>query len=192
MEEPNLDIPSWEAEPIDGPELPPFSPGPGAIPGPGEKEERAVAESKYLVIGLAGLDYAIALDHVLEIDHPRAITPLPHVPEWLLGISQVRGDILSVVDLQGLLNLERGRPPRAGRLLVVRDLRDGLTVGLLVERVREIARVPESSITPPAEPAPAALAPYLNRVLNHWQRQLPVLDLERLLQSPELRQFEPN
>lgn len=184
MDEPDLDLPTWAAEPLEAPELPSLSPLPEE-----EKEESVFAESKYLVIGLAGTDYAVALHHVLEIDYPRAITPLPHLPEWLLGICQVRGDILSVIDLPGLLNLERVRPNRSSRLLVVRGGPDQLIVGLLVEYVRAIVRFPADSLVPPAELAAGVLGSYLGGVMNQSQRQLPMLDLERLLQGPELRQL---
>jgi purine-binding chemotaxis protein CheW len=193
LEEPGLDLPIWEAELIETPELPC---SPAELPEPelvrGEDSGTAAGpQLRYLVITVAGLDCAVALPHVLEIDHPRAVTPLPNVPRWLQGISQVRGDILSVVDLPGLLRLERGGPVRSSRLLVVRSLRDGLTLGLLVERVREIVRVPDGPLDPLAEPVPEGLARYLEGAIRTAQRPLPVLDLERLLQGPELRQFEP-
>jgi len=64
----------------------------------------------YLQFILAGHDYAVGLTNVLEIGSPAAITPLPHVPEWLLGVSNLRGDILSVVDLRLFFGLPRARP----------------------------------------------------------------------------------
>jgi purine-binding chemotaxis protein CheW len=152
----------------------------------------------YLVFSLAGADYAVDLANVREIGPPPGVTPLPHVPDWLLGVSNVRGDIVSIVDLRLFLGLpgNGARDPVAGhyrrpRVLVVHSARDDLTTGLLVDGARSICRLTDDRITDVTAPVEQPVAPYLLGQADHAARPLRVLDLERLLQSPEMRPFEP-
>jgi purine-binding chemotaxis protein CheW len=157
-----------------------------------ERGEPALpAGVQHLIFTLAGIEYAVDLGGVRAIDYPPPVTPLPHVPDWLLGVGNLRGDVVSVVDLRGFLGLERTPSDRSCRLLVVRSRQDGLTAGLLVDGVREVFHLSSDDITAPkdafAEPAQA----YLGGVVPRGGGLLRVLDLESLLGSPQMRQFEP-
>src|SRR5262249_14391394 len=46
---------------------------------------------RYVVFQLGQADYAVPLRHVQAIGQPHAITPVPHVPDWVLGVANVRG-----------------------------------------------------------------------------------------------------
>jgi purine-binding chemotaxis protein CheW len=139
---------------------------------------------------VAGRDYAVALTNVLEIRSPASVTPLPHVPPWLLGVSNLRGDIVSVVDLRLFLGLPLARPDRQPRLLVAHSTQEHLTTGLLVDGARAICRLTDERITEVTTPVEQSVLPYLLGQAENGSRTLRVLDLERLLQSPEMRQFE--
>jgi purine-binding chemotaxis protein CheW len=176
------------------------------LDGPPAFAENAASEGdQYLVFHLAGAEYAIALANVREIAHAPLITPLPRVPAWLLGVCNVRGDIVSVVDLRLFLQLPESGPQRAGRLLVVASRREQVTTGLRIDAVREIIRVPQTALSlltrssPPkggegrvrgdeVEPRVQLL---LQGITQRGSRRLRVLDIERFLLSEELRQFEP-
>jgi chemotaxis signal transduction protein len=64
------------------------------------------------------------------------------------------------------------------------------SVALLVDEVQQIASVPVDAVKPPASPLEGALAPFLTGVTETGGRLVAVLDLERLLRSAEIRQFE--
>jgi purine-binding chemotaxis protein CheW len=163
-----------------------------------EELAEAPAGEQHLVFTLAGAEYAVALSGVRAIDYPPPVTPLPHVPEWVLGVSSLRGDIISVIDLRGFLGLERNwaadrcRPGAGpGRLVVVQSQQDSLSAALLVDGVREIFCLDAATVAAAEEPGLEPAREYLNGLTRHAGRPLRVLDLERLLRSPEMRQFEP-
>jgi chemotaxis signal transduction protein len=141
----------------------------------------------YLLFGLAGSEYAVALAQVREICNPPAVTPIPRVPRWLCGVSQVRGDILSVVDLRAFLGLPPTRALTRPRLLVVHNALERFTAGLLVDGTRAICKFPDDRITPLDSPIEPLVHRYLIGQVQHASRILGVLDLERVLQSPEMR-----
>jgi purine-binding chemotaxis protein CheW len=146
--------------------------------------------AQHVVFSLAETEYAVPIGNVVEIGHPRAVTPLPQVPEWLRGLTNLRGDIISIVDLRGFLGLEPGDAGRPERMLVVHHPEDNLTTGLIVDRVLGITRLRLDAIREPSAPVAGPVAPYLRGVAEHARGLLVVLDLDRLLRSSEMRQFE--
>ncbi len=100
-----------------------------------------------LVFLRAGERYALPVAHVLRGDTPARITPLPGVPPCYRGVINLRGRILSVLDLPRLWGLPVDRDPPAPRLIVIQAAR--LTLALLADDILEIAQIPLSAIVPP-------------------------------------------
>jgi len=144
---------------------------------------------RYLVFTIAATVYAVLETSVTEVGRIPKITPVPRVPAWLRGVTSLRGEVLSVVDLRVFLGLEP-TSPHTGRLLVVRLADDELSLGLLVDGVDQIAAVNASDVRPPASTLEGALAPHLAGVTHVGDRLVAVLDLETLLNSADVRQFE--
>jgi purine-binding chemotaxis protein CheW len=158
------------------------------LPPPLEASEEEVGE-QHLVFTLAGGEFAVALANVQEIAAAPLITPLPRAPGWLLGVGNVRGDILSVLDLRAFFGLPPGGASGAGRLVVAVSRREPVAAGLLVDAVRRIVRLDAGRLEPP-DGAEGSVRPYLRGELRRGSRLLWVLDLERFLLSSELRRFE--
>jgi purine-binding chemotaxis protein CheW len=148
-------------------------------------------EEQHIAFSLAGTEYAVPLGSVIEVVRPQRTTPLPNVPEWMTGVTNLRGDVISVVDLRTFLGMEPAALGNASRMLVARSGTADTTTGLLVDRVRRIVKLPEREITAPTAPLEDRVAPYLRGVTESTGRLLVVLDLDRLLLSHEMRQFEP-
>lgn len=148
--------------------------------------------ARYVLFTVAGAHYAVPQPHVTELDRVPAFTFVPNVPPWVRGITNRRGDILSVVDTRTLLGIER-LAAGTGRMLVVRLLDDSCSLGLLVDEVHQIVSVPSGDVRAPGPGLDGPLAPFLAGLVELDQRTVAVLDLDRLLRSPLIRQFdEPN
>jgi uncharacterized repeat protein (TIGR01451 family) len=148
-------------------------------------------ELEFVVFTLAGTDYAVPIANLVETSRPLPVTPVPNLPEWVLGVANVRGDIVSLVDLRLFLGLERCERPAQQRLLVVRARGEDMTTGLLVDQVRGLRRLPARNFEALAAPVTDRVGAYLQGLAEHGGRLLAVLDLDRLLLSPEMRQFGP-
>lgn len=161
------------------------------LPAPVQAGTEAGRTGQYILFGLAGTEYATLLTNVMEIGRPSVLTPVPNVPEWVLGVTNLRGDIVSIVDLRRLLDVgDTGLPPDPQLLLAHTQLQD-LTAGLVVDRVNGVRFLPADQIKPPAAPMEGRVASYLRGVLEYEGHLLVILDLDRLLLSSEMRQFEP-
>jgi chemotaxis signal transduction protein len=61
------------------------------------------------------------------------ITPLPNLPQWVLGICNIRGDIISVVDLKQILQLKHAATAAATNMIIVHD--QDLTTAILADKI---------------------------------------------------------
>lgn len=95
--------------------------------------------------------YGVDIFVVREIVKAQEITSVPGTARYVLGIINLRGKIVSVVDLRQRLGLGPSEFERASRILVL-DL-DGFTVGFLVDAATEVLKIPTSAV----EPAPDEL-----------------------------------
>ncbi len=91
--------------------------------------------------------YALPVERVREVLRVPWISKLPRSPEALLGVVNVRGQVLPVLDLRALLGHPSRPPDRHARLLVARS--GEVEAGLVVERVRSIAEIPRRDLREP-------------------------------------------
>src|SRR5262249_53084339 len=63
-----------------------------------------------VLFSVGDTEFAVPICHVVEIGRPAATTPVPNGPDWLLGTTKVRGEVVSMVDLGQFLNLPRNGP----------------------------------------------------------------------------------
>lgn len=99
---------------------------------------------KYLTFSLADVGYGVAIGHVTEIIGLQKITFVPGTPDYVRGVINLRGKVIPVMDVR-----ERfGLPTRAydqRTCTIVVDV-DGKAVGMIVDRVAEVADIPQSEI----------------------------------------------
>jgi purine-binding chemotaxis protein CheW len=91
-------------------------------------------------------EYVLDLRRIREILQPLPIVPVPRAPEYVDGVMNLRGEVIPVVDARKRLGLA----PRAGgrsKVLVVNVA--GRVLGLVVDGVAEVLRIPRSGIGPP-------------------------------------------
>lgn len=90
---------------------------------------------------LDGVRVISAMDEIRELlPYPEAVTLIPGTREWMLGLANVRGELLPIVDLQHFIG---GAPVVVGeqsRVLVIRNL--GTSIGLLVSSVIGMRHLP--------------------------------------------------
>ncbi|GAA4257693.1 chemotaxis protein CheW [Azospirillum formosense] len=108
--------------------------------------ERAEA---FVVFRLAGAEYGLPVAAVQEVlRRPDAVTPLPNAPEFVSGVTTLRGAVLPLVALRRLLRLPEGRGSAAERGRVVVIAAGTARAGLLVDAMAGIVRIPGDAIAP--------------------------------------------
>ena len=89
--------------------------------------------------------YAIPVERVREIVRVGQITPMPRVPDPVLGVIALRGEVVQVVDLRMRLNLATSEATRSSRIIVLHGDDDRVT-GVLVDAVEAVLRASEDQI----------------------------------------------
>jgi len=157
----------------------------------GPSRKRAVTGDSCIVFSLAGTRYAIPIRSVTEMDAIPRITSVPNLPPFVRGVTNLRGDILAVVDLRSLLGLERSTYEERGRILVVRTA-DQQSAALAVDEVRGTTALPLAELVQPSSPVSDKVAAVLMGIGEQQDQVLNVLDVDKLFQTPEMRQFTAN
>lgn len=156
------------------------------------RAEAPVARQLYLTCTMQGISYLMPTDLIHEVEEIGAITPVPNTPPWLLGVMNLRGAIVSVIDLPYFLGLPREAGAGTEALICAAD---DLTVALAVDTVSAIRSLSGSDILPLPEQIEGPAARYLVGLYRASDEQsvdlLGVLDLEQLLRALELWQTEP-
>lgn len=97
----------------------------------------------YLVFQLDGSDYAIGVENVTEIITSIQCSPVPGSPDFLIGVANLRGRILPMVDLRKRFQYEQRNTDRACFMIVsLESEEETLELGLKIDSVSEVARIP--------------------------------------------------
>lgn len=88
---------------------------------------------QFIRFELGDAEFALPLENALEISYTPDITPLPNLPQWVLGICNVRGDIVSVVDLKQILQLKSVAAAAAANMIIVHD--QDLTTAIMADKI---------------------------------------------------------
>ena len=146
---------------------------------------------KHVLFVLDDTPYALPMQNVLELQRLPRITSLPSVPGWLRGVTNLRGEVLSVVDLRSLLGLPEGSNSVTQRLIVVRSTQEEIATGWIVDRVIGVRRLTTTDMQPCSSLTTGATVGFLSGIVECDGQLVAVLDVNRVLSSPEMRQFEP-
>lgn len=154
------------------------------------EERRASHEIIQLVsFELEQEEYGIDVLTVREIMRMPAITKMPNTPHYVDGIINLRGTVVPIISLRKRFGLMEREGDRNNRILVM-EVGDGLT-GFVVDAVAEVIRVSVTEIQPsPAIVQGNAAQDCITGVINHGERLLIVLDLNRLFSDEEKAAFE--
>jgi twitching motility protein PilI len=148
------------------------------------------AATAHVVFRLGARAMAIPLGAVSEIARPPRATRLPHVPAWVLGIANLRGDIVSILDLEGFISGKAGKNTHEQRMLALRPAGDDVRTAVLVDSVDGIQAFEDARIARVTRGFDAEVAPYARGLYQLEDELVVVLDADRLLQSKPMRQFE--
>ncbi|MDR1067247.1 MAG: chemotaxis protein CheW [Clostridiales bacterium] len=110
-------------------------------------EEEDTAKDKYLTFDIASEVYGVEIADIKEIISVRPITETPETPDYVEGVINLRGDIIPVIDARARFAQERKEYDEQTCIVVMEY--DEYVVGLIVDRVREVAFIGEASVSPP-------------------------------------------
>lgn len=143
--------------------------------------------AQYVTLGVADELFAAPVEKVQEILDMRPIARLPQAPPNLLGMIDVRGMGIPVIDLRSTLGLPEARDTENTRIIVLALAGRGgeLRLGLRADRVFEVTVLDEEALDPPPAVGGAWSGRCIAGIGRRNGRFVTVLDLERLLGGVE-------
>lgn len=121
--------------------------------------------------------FGVGLEVVREFSHLRRVTPIPCCPPHIVGNMNLRGDILTLADIRGLLNLPTG--DGATEVMVVES--GGLSIGVPVDKVLEVVYLRPADIAALPAAAHEEKNEYCKGVARYGESMVSVLDLQKIL-----------
>jgi len=100
--------------------------------------------SKFLTFYLAGEEYGVEILKVQEIIGMMAITPVPRTPQFIRGVINLRGKVITVVDLRLKFGMEPKEQTDETCIIVVQTA--GIQIGCVVDKVSEVLDINEEEI----------------------------------------------
>ncbi len=131
--------------------------------------------------------FGVPIDLVHEIVRVPEITAVPDAPEYVEGVINLRGKIISVIDLRKRFGEKKIERNRKNRILVAEIERK--MVGLIVDAASEVLRVSQNEIEDPPDVLNEAEVKYVTGVGKLNGRLVILVDLAKIMQKGELRRL---
>lgn len=145
---------------------------------------KAQGAVELILLEVAGHDFCIDICAVREIRGFTASTPLPQAPDFVLGVINLRGAVMPVLDLRARLGL--GRTEASGRHVIVVVHHEGQTAGLLVDAVQETMMLDASQFQAPPRYEGGPQDAFVDALIPLEGRILGRLSVPTLLPSEDL------
>ncbi len=139
-----------------------------------------------VTFNLAQEEYGVNILQVQEINRMVEITDVPQTDHYVEGIINLRGKVIPIIDLRKKFNMTNREYDNHTRIVVV-DVNNE-TIGLVVDGVSEVLRVPAGSLeaAPQLVAGEYASSDYIKSIVKLEDRLLIYLDLEKIISSSNL------
>ena len=148
-----------------------------------ETDEAGLAQ--FLTFVCAGEEYGVAILCVQEIKGWEGVTRVPYAPNYLLGVMNLRGVIVPVIDLRTRFGLD-ARPADSSSVVIVVRVHTDLgekTAGIVVDAVSEVYSVAPDHIKPTPELGSASERACVHSLASIDEKMVMLLDIDKLVTS---------
>lgn len=153
----------------------------------GEPDEDSL-EDRYLTFHLGRESYGIEIRHVTEIIVMQEITRVPDLPEFIIGVVNLRGNVISVMDMRKRFHLETKEYDDRTCIIVV-SIND-IAIGLLVDTVNEVLMIPKAQVDSPPQTHSGIKSNYIMGMGKVENQVKILLDIEKILHEEELEMVQ--
>lgn len=166
---------------------------------PGTNTEKEELE-QFIIFILDNEEYAVPIAEVKEIQVLGNLTPVPNAPGFVLGIINIRGQIIVVIDLEKRLALSRQTERKEAPHVLIIEAQE-TNYGVLVDKVAEVLKIPREAIKKSPELISSKInAEFIKGVAllksgsekEESERVILIIDLTKILSQEELETVQEN
>ncbi|WP_423792966.1 chemotaxis protein CheW [Methanocaldococcus indicus] len=140
---------------------------------------------KIVVFKLGENEYGLKVDEVREVLKLKKgdITPLPNAPSYIVGVTNIRGEITPIIDLKGKLGIYDNYESLDDKeeLLVMVIEVNNQTFGILVDGVNDVMQISKDTITPVSSIKKSTAGEYIDGIIKLDKRLIILLNISSLL-----------
>lgn len=140
-------------------------------------------ENLLVVFELAGEHYGVEISAIESIIEVQPITRVPHAPDFVIGVTSLRQQVLPVIDLRARLGLPCAQEDKNSRIIIARLGEQA--AGMIVDGVSEVLRISDEAVESVPPMATAANAEYVRGIARLEERLILLLDLDKVLTTGE-------
>lgn len=145
-------------------------------------EEEASDRIALLLFRISDEWYSVKVADVREIFQEYEITTIPCVPEFILGVVNVRGEILSVTDPARLMRLGSVDTTTEVHPPAIVILNDEVATALVVDEIGDIADIAKDAVEPPVSIIDRAQAEFIAGSVHIGESMVGLISIDRMLQ----------
>ena len=144
-------------------------------------------EIQLVIFQLADELYGVNIHSVESIIKLQTITAVPHAPDFVEGVTNLRGNVLPIIDLRKRFGLELLAETSETRIVVLEI--DGMQVGMVVDGVKEVLTIQEEAVEPPSPIVSGIDTSFITGIAKVADDLIILLDLSKVLNAEETSQI---
>ncbi|MBP7460109.1 MAG: purine-binding chemotaxis protein CheW [Candidatus Delongbacteria bacterium] len=144
--------------------------------------------TQYLTFKLSNEIYALEIAKVREVLDMTTITKVPQTPEFMLGVINLRGGVVPVIDMRLKFGLDKGQKTVNTCIIIMEVTIDQETtiIGALVDSVQEVLDLEPGQLEPPPRIGTRLKIEFI-KAMGKWKKQfIIILDIDRIFSLEEL------
>lgn len=145
-------------------------------------------DRQLVVFELSSEYYGVDIHRVESIIKMQEITSVPHAPEFVDGVINLRGEVLPVVDLRCRFGLDSIDNTKDTRIVVVAI--DDMKVGMVVDGVSEVLNINSAEIEPPSPMVTTVDSGFIEGIAKQEKRLVILVDLAKVLTVQEAKELK--
>lgn len=146
-------------------------------------DSRSEDTGRWVTFRLANETYGINVMQVQEVLRMTDVAPVPGAPHFVMGIINLRGDVVTVLNTCKLLDLLPSEITEHTRIMIIESGK--VTIGLLVDSVAEVVNIETSQIDPVPNVGNDDCSRYIYGVVSSDEEILILVDLDKLITEEE-------
>ena len=154
---------------------------------PDKDKDRVI---QFVTFTLAGETYGVDVMQIQEVLRHTEIAPVPGAPSYVIGIINLRGNVVTVIDTRERFELEPGEITDASRIVIIESEKH--VVGILVDSVSEVVYMHQSEIENVPNVGGDSTAKFIYGVCHKNETLYMLIDLNKLLTEEEWNDVETN
>jgi purine-binding chemotaxis protein CheW len=152
-----------------------------------EEQVEDMQHGRYLTFSLEKEEFGIAINYVNEIIGMQKINDIPEVSSFVKGIINLRGSIIPIIDMR--LKFKKPQAEYDDRTCIVIVDIDGISAGLIVDKVAEVINIEDTAISPPPDFRTGFQNRYINGIGKLEDSVILLLDCEKIFKDDELEEI---